>query len=240
MTTMTKRLALGMLVGALGLGGGCGSEASPIDPRCGEDGFICDTSGLPFAKTIIAVTDYCAGLVADCALPTPPPAGATTANLSKPAPGKLCVSGFLSQGGMVWLIVGFSEASADGMSIVKSFDANALGITQADFTIDSPLKGGVAVAASTTPPAPVDCPQISCFTNYDLATPEIAGVAAHFTAPGPQIAPFANFYQADGGSNPLDAVALEHLAFAPSTPGDYDFCISDIKFRNAAGDEVRP
>ena len=234
-----QRLAMGLLVGALGFGAGCGSEANQKSPLCGKESFICDTSGLPFVQGVVAVSDYCSGLVANCALPLPPPAGATTANLTKQG-GQVCMSGFLGTGGWTSLILPFSAVSDDGTTIVKSFDATSLGITQADFTIDSPLTGSIGVGAATTPVAPVDCPNASCYTNFTLATAPASGVAAAFAAPGPQVAPFANFYPTQGGNQPFDTIALEHLSFNPSTPGDYAFCISDLKFRNAAGDEVSP
>jgi hypothetical protein len=230
---------MGLLMGAIGFGAGCGSEATKPYPLCGEDGFICETSGFPFVSVVIAISDYCGGLVGACTLPLPPPAGATTANLTKQG-GHVCLSGFVPTGGWTSLILPFSAVSDDNTTIVKSFDAARLGITQADFTIDSPLTGSIGVGAATTPMAPVDCPNASCYTNFKLATAPASGVAAAFAAPGPQVAPFANFYRAEGGNQPFVPNALEHISFSPSGPGDYAFCISDLKFRNAAGDEVRP
>src|SRR5262249_34570783 len=105
---MTKRMALGLLVGALGGVVGCGSDPPPESRWCGHDGFICDTSGIPFASVVAAVNDYCGGLVADCALPLPAPAGATTANLTKQG-GQICMSGFLANGGWAQVVIPFSQ-----------------------------------------------------------------------------------------------------------------------------------
>jgi hypothetical protein len=238
---MTKRAAMGLLVGALGIGAGCGSEAPKPFYLCDKEGFSCETNGLPFVKVVAAVSDYCGGLVALCALPTPPPAGATTANLSKPESGKVCLSGFLAPGGWASLVLPFSEVNEDGTMIVKTFDAASLGIAQVDFTIDSPLTGSVMAGATTTPPAPVpDCPNASCFENFTFGTAPLTGIAATYAAPGPQVAPFANLYPVDGASLPFEPIALENISFSPAAPGDFDFCISGIKFRDAAGNEVRP
>jgi hypothetical protein len=236
---MTKRLALGLLVGALEVGVGCGSDPPKQFRLCGTDGYVCDTSGIPFAGAVVADDDYCGGLVADCMLPLPAPTGATTANLTKQG-GQVCLSGFLGTGGWALLALPFATWTDDLTAIVKSFDASALGIAQVEFTIDSPLTGGVTVGATTSPPAPVDCHYGSCFSGFKFGTAPLTGIAAELTAPGPEVVPFANLYQIFGDASSFDPVALEDINFAPSQPGDYAFCISDIRFRDAAGNEVKP
>jgi len=59
-------------------------------------------------------------------------------------------------------------------------------------------------------------------------------------APGPEVAPFVNFEQTISGMSPtFDTTALEHLSFGVGA-GDYDFCVHDFRFLDAAGNEVKP
>src|SRR4029077_16941853 len=159
---------------------------------CDKDGFICDTRGLPFVSIVGAVTDYCGGLVAECPFDTKnPPPGATTAHRTKPAPatGRVCLSGTVGTGGWATMVLPFSTGTPDGNRYLTNLNAEARGITEVDFTIDSPLTGIVVAGAATTPPPPLDCPNASCFTSFDLETAPLSGVRATFTQPGPQVAP---------------------------------------------------
>jgi hypothetical protein len=246
---MMKRLSTGLLIGILGLGVGCGSGGGSKDPDCDKDGFICNPSGFPYVQAAVATSSLCGGLVADCDLAKNPPAGATTASLSQPVAGKLCLEGFIASGYQgAGLFLKFSTEkllqvtanSGRDVEILKTFDATSLGITQVDFTIDSPLTGSIGVIATTTsPPVPASCPDqgIPC-TSFDLVTTPGSGMAMSFTQPGSQVAPFANF-ESTGGET-FDTTALEDIRFYIGVPGDYSFCISDFKFLNAAGAEVRP
>jgi len=241
MTKRLKTVTMGLLLGACGVAG-CGSSApSKPFPQCGLPDFNCDTSGVPFAQAVFATTDYCGGLVAECGNPLPPVAGATTADLTKQG-GQICLSGSIAMGGNVSLIVGFSQWNADITAIEKSFDASALGIAEVDFTVDSPLTGIVTASATTTPTAPVDCADATCFSNYLFGTAPNSGITAQYPAPGPEVAPFANLYLVNGAATAFDPVALENISFGPPRgfAGDYAFCISDIRFRDAAGNEVKP
>ena len=59
---------------------------------------------------------------------------------------------------------------------------------------------------------------------------------ATFTTSGPEIAPFTDFQQSGTGvSQTFDTSALHHLELIVGQ-GDYDFCIHDFKFLNAAGE----
>jgi hypothetical protein len=232
-----------VLASPLLLGSGCGSSGTApasTNPNCGKDGYICAPPGLPYVRAAAAVSDLCGGLVAGCALATNPPAGSTTANLTQPESGKVCLAGTVAAGGVAVLVLGFSDWNQDGTAILETFDPTHLGITQASFTIDSPLTGSLAVGAATTPPAPVDCPEASCLTNFDLGTSPTSGVNMSFPAPGPQVASFANFHASGGGGQTFDPTALDLLAFATTGAGDYAFCISDFKLLDAAGNEVTP
>lgn len=212
---------------------GCGSSGAASTPKnvnCGKDGFICDPPGFPFAQTVLAVSDLCDGPIVSCSMGSNPPPASTTAHLTQPTAGQVCMSGTVAPGGWALLAVVFSTASNDGMRIERTFDATKLGITQVAFTMDSPLTGGVGVGAITTPVGPVDCPNASCFTSFDYAT---------FTQPGAEVAPFTDFVPQDGGTEVFDTTALQLVQFVTSGAGDYAFCISDFKFLDAAGNEVK-
>jgi hypothetical protein len=96
------------------------------------------------------------------------------------------------------------------------------------------------VGATTTSPAPVDCLNGSCFSGFKFGTAPLTGIDAEFTAPGREVVPFANLYPIFGDASSFDPVALEDINFGPSQPGDYAFCISGFRFRDAAGNEVKP
>jgi hypothetical protein len=125
--------------------------------------------------------------------------------------------------------------------VLKVFNADALGITQVAFTIDSPPSGGVTIDAAVV--TALDCPSGpgDCFTQgFDLMTPTRTGALASFAEPGPEVAPFANFRQTGTGvSQTFDTSALHHLEFIVAK-GDYAFCIHDLRFLDAAGSEVNP
>lgn len=243
---MIKRLSMvGLLVGALGLGVGCGSTAStPQFKDCGKDGLICPPGGssflpgFPFVAAAGAVSDSCNGLVAEC---PNPPVGTTTANLTQPKSpksGTICLSGTVEAGGWAGLVLPVSTVSPDGSQFLTTLDAAARGITQFSATIDSPLTGGVTVSATTVPPPPVDCPNASCFVNFKLVTAPGSGTQMTFTQPGPVSAPFTGFERSPATT--FDTTSVEGVGFGPAGAGDYSFCISDFKFLDAAGTEVKP
>ena len=70
-------------------------------------------------------------------------------------------------------------------------------------------------------------------------TAPLSNVPLTITAPGPQVAPFADFEQTRPGvTQTFDTSALEHIEFGVGQRGDYDFCVHDFKFLDAAGNEV--
>ena len=193
---MLKRLSIGLLIGMLGIGFGCGSGASGAhDPDCDKDGFICNPSGFPFVQAAVVVSSLCGGLVADCDLAKNPPAGATTANLSQPAAGKLCMEGFIApeyQGAGLFLklarekLLQVNPNGGRDVEVLQPFNATSLGITQVAFTIDSPLVGGFGIIATTTTPAtPVNCPDqgLAC-TPFTLVTAPGSGMSMTFASLG--------------------------------------------------------
>ncbi len=235
---MTRQRSIGLLIGALALGAGCGSSG---DPNCdNSDGWICHPGGVPFVNVAFDNSDLCGGPVAMCDLAPNQPPGTTTAKLTQPAPGKLCLSGTVAAGGWAQMVLWFPLTNKDGSQVFETFDANALGITQAAFTIDSPPSGGVTVGAAIT--GSLFCtPGEICFTyGFTLMTTPTSTQPVSITAPGPQVAPFANFVQTDSTmSTAFDTSGLTYLSFGVGT-GDYDFCLEGIKFLDAAGTEVSP
>jgi len=231
-------------------GGSAGSSGSGAgvahDPDCDKDGFICNPSGFPFVQAAIVTSSLCGGLVADCDLAKNPPAGAATARLTQPVPGKLCMEGSIPSGGAGLFLklareklLQVNPNGARDVKVLQPFDATSLGITQVDFTIDSPIVGAFGmVATTTTPNTPVNCPDqgLACVPFW-LFTPG-SGMNTTFTLPGPQVAPLTHF-ESEGGES-FDTTALEDLRFYTVVMGDYSWCISDLKFRNAAGAEVKP
>jgi len=238
-TTMIKRLSIGFLAGMLGLGAACGGS-SVDDPNCNAEGFICHPSGLAFVEVAGPASDLCGGYV-ECDLAKNPPAGSTTATLTQPQGGTVCLSGTVATGGWAQIVLQFALFNEQSTKILKTFDADARGITQAAFTIDSPPSGGIGVSAAVT--TSLDCPMsgFDCFTyGFQLMTAPLSNIPVTITAPGPQVAPFANFEQTRSGvSQTFDTSALQYLFFGVPS-GDYDFCLQDFRFLDAAGNEVKP
>jgi hypothetical protein len=215
------------------------SEAVLEDVNCGKDGFICNPQGLAFAAVAFGVSDACGGLIGDC---PNPPSGSTTATLSQPELGKLCLAGTVKPGGWADLMIAYTAYDPEGTKVLQKFDAAARGITQAAFTLDTPPSGGVGLDAAVV--TKLECganPTDFCFTyGFSLMTAPSSHVPVRFTEPGPQIAPFGRFEQTRAGvSQSFDTTALEHVSFGVG-PGAYDFCIHDFEFLDAAGNEVEP
>ncbi len=222
-----------------------GSDAPPEQPSCEDrDGLICGPDGFPFAVVSAAVSDYCAENDAGCPATTVPPAGATIARLSQPEPGKLCLAGRLATtGGFAVLIVRFSTLNADRTKVTKTFNADALGITQVTFSIDSPPPGpGVLVGAAVTKGLDNTPGQRNVIDGFRLMTPPLFDEMLIIREPGPVVAPFANFRQTSDDQSPtFDTTLLDGIAIAVGAADlDYDFCIRDFKFLDAAGNEVAP
>ena len=220
--------------GASNNGGAAGTSNTVTNDDPCKAG-LCAPSGFPFVNAAVAVSDACGGtcplLAADTTL------GESTATLSQPETGKLCLSGVVSPGGWAQILLVFAVRSQDRTEILKKFDANALGITQAAITIDSPPSGGLSVSAAIT--TATFCPGdlTACITfGFDLMTAPGSSVAANYTAPGQVIAPFSHFKQVVGTQS-FDTTVLQSLAFIVGT-GSYDFCIHDFKFLDAQGNEV--
>jgi hypothetical protein len=238
-------MCLSLLVGIITLAAGCGSHASSASdgpaPTCVSGSpLICQPSGFPFATIAGATSDACAGSrLGECASP---PLSATTASLTLAETGQLCLTGTVAANdGYAKIVLIFTTFNLERTKVLKAFNADALGITQAAFTIDSPPSGGVTIDAAVV--TATECPASpgDCFTQgFDLRTDSSTGMLASFTTPGPKVAPFTNFKQSDSSvSRTFDTSALHHLEFIVGQ-GDFNFCVHDFKFLNAAGAEVTP
>lgn len=215
------------------------SEQVALDVNCGKDAFICNPQGLAFAAVAFGVSDACGGLIGDC---PNPPFGSTTATLSQPEPGKLCLAGRVKAGGWADLMIAYTVYNPEGTQVLQKFDADSRGITTATFALDSPPSGGVSVGAAVV--TRLECgtnPTDFCFTDgFSLMTSPLSHVPARVTEPGPQVAPFTHFKQTRSGvSQIFDTTALENISFGVGS-GPYDFCIHDLEFLDAAGNEVKP
>lgn len=197
----------------------------------------CMPSGFPFVKGSRAISDACFDqgcplLAADT------PVGKTTATLSQPQVGTLCLAGMVSPGGWATLGVLLSVKSQDQTEILKKFDANSLGITQLEFTIDSPPSGGVGVHAGISLTTSCSGDKFACLSApFTLMTGPGSSVPLRITLSGRVRTPFANFMQTDGGQS-FDTSSLDNWGFDVG-PGNYDFCVHDFKFLDAQGNEVK-
>ena len=219
--------------GASTNGGTAGTSSTSVADSC-QTG-PCVPSGFPFVTRALAISDACGSNCPLSAANTP--SGETTATLSQPVAGTLCLSGAVAPAGWAQIALTFATKSQDNTQVLSKFDAKSLGITQVAFTIDSPPSAGVSVSAAVT--TATSCPGnlLGCFTyGFDLMTGPGSSVAANYTRPGQVTAPFANFLQSVG-SQSFDTSALDHLVFGVGS-GSYNFCIHDFKFLDAQGNEV--
>ena len=219
--------------GASGTAGtGAVDAAGETDPcnsgRCIPDGF-------PFATSAKAISDACVGHCPLLASDTP--VGETTATLSQPKAGTLCLSGVAAPDGWAQIGLLFAVKNPSGTETLKTFDADSLRITQVAFTIDSPPSGGVSVEAGITIATSCPSDELACVANgFSLMTAPGSSAPLSITSPSPVIAPFADFIQSVG-SQRFDTTALDHLVFSVG-PGSYSFCVHDFRFLDANGREV--
>ena len=231
-------LAIG---GATGTGGasssGDGSDASDAwNPDCvSQVNYFCskDLSGIPFVAQALAPSDYCTAnnLVNLCLKGVPIPQGETTSTLSYPQLGKLCLSGRVSPGGWAALAIEFAPKSLDRTTILSAFNAAGRGITQLTFTIDTPPSQGLTPNLHMV--TATECPgnYLNCFKSPGFHLVSI-------TTPGRVTAAFTDFTP-DDLTLPLDTTRLHELSFSIAS-GDFNFCIHDLKFLDANGNEVTP
>ena len=199
-----------------------------MHPDCvsGEN-TACLPSGFPFATFAFAHSYACNGIC-----PAVSPAGPWTILFSQPQPGTLCMSGTdpdLKGTGLDLIFTVLGELSPGHLMVLKRFNADLPRITQLRFTVDSPPSAGLSISADTLHSDV--CERTSCIT-WNFALPNRITAAGSSTT-----APLVDFV-----NNPpqtFDTRALDAIGFDVG-PGDFDFCVHDFHFLNAAGVEVLP
>ena len=243
---MNRRFSSSVLVGVLTVVGGvgCGSDSGGASPELID--ILQRPAGFPFVVGAVIVDDLCEGGSAhSCDIGKSPPAGSTTAALTFPEDGKVCIQGTVAPGGYAYLVLWFTEYNAlqnyDITAVLKPFDAVALGITQVAFSIDSPPSNGVTVQATIL--KQLDCPAggNDCRTSgFALVDAPNSGVQVVIKDPGTVVAPFANFEQTDRTMSAVfDTAQLDAVIFTVIN-GPFDVCLHDFKFLDPAGNEVVP
>jgi hypothetical protein len=213
--------------GAVSTSGGSDAGGDAGDPNCVTgNGFLCppDLKGMPFVAFIVWYSDFCGPCSGD-----PPPLGESTVTLSQPEPGKVCLTGKVSPGGLAGFNLELATRTTTGIS--EPFNAARLLITQIAFTVDSPPSAGLSMAAAAL--VQYDCPNdpLACSgPNFSFNT---------ITAAGPLIAPFSDFKSSDP-TQVLDTSKLVQVFIQNHQAGDYNFCIHDLKFLDAQGNVVEP
>lgn len=213
--------------GSSGAGGsntsGAGG-ASDEEPGCVSDGenVLCAPPGFPFVSRTFAVTESCAG--SGCVPPNP--------SVTQPETGTLCISGTAPAYGSAGFPLVLLLTSPDFGALLQAFDADALGITDVSFTIDSLPEGGIIVDAGIVPDA--DCSSTFDCVAFGFTLPRI-------TEAGTMTVPLVDFLQSVPASpfQAFDTSAISHIGFTAGE-GPYDFCVRDFKFLDAAGDEINP
>lgn len=208
-------------------------KATPICTGPAVEACVLAVDGLPFVLTAVAVTD-----------------GASTARVTHPAPGRVCLSGTLADAGAgsanwgVILGLPIAERSADRTRILSPFNAEQLGITQFQFTIERPPATGVRPAITQV--AKLECPDDpgSCLTIINLR--DETGAQALITTTRTMTVPLSTSAQApsDAPQLPMDLTRMNGVQFGAGalqgTNLDYDFCIHDLKFLGADSKEIVP
>jgi hypothetical protein len=234
---LTTSATIGATLCLLSLTTGCGSTPVDLMPYCAADkGVLCEPAGFPYATAIGSRSDACptlAGMSCD------KPMSKTTATVSNPETGKVCMKGTVAgREGFAWLIVKFDEWNKEMYHIVSVLDADALGIDQLSFKVDTPPMAGITVFATTAHKFQCFGGPPECYDGWDLMTGARTNVVRVISDPGVISAPFANF----AGQDPNQSFDTKHLGdfIFILGAGDYDFCVSDFKFLDANGNQVTP
>lgn len=181
------------------------------------------TPGFSFVRVAFAYM----GASAD-GMPTPTnESGVMTAQVSYPEPGTVCMSG--DDGAGLSLRLGAGPAW-DGRNAPSrpttdtTLHAEELGIVALRFTIETPPSTGVAPSVAAFD---------SCMSPTAGGDAEQDGNPVVITSNGTTTLSFATNF------TPFDANALGAVRFIPGS-GEYDFCVKDLQFLDANGDEVTP
>jgi hypothetical protein len=188
-----------------GPGGGCqsGSCFSCIQP----------VEGMSFVTGAFTTTDD---------------SGVTTANV-RTEPGAVCVSGENVSYAVLELAVGRPDTvvAADG-SKGKLFDAAAFGVTQLEFTIETPPSTGVVPALVTEGP---DMHGL----GFDLmSNGQLVSITS--SSPSPIRVSLSDYRNPDMP----DASRVLAFGFTVGVAPHYDFCVRNLRFLDANNVEVPP
>ena len=207
----------------------CGSSDAPSEqPSCQDrDGLVCNPPGFRFVVSAVAVSDYCFTTPenpASCPATTIPPTGSTTARLTEATTGKLCMAGTVASDGFAVLALRFFDSRNPDGTFVTKFHPVAAGITAIEATIDSPPSGGLTLS------------RIGGFHVERASNP---GVPVVVTMPGSLMVPLSGFVSDDSPPVTLAPDDVQTLGFNVPA-GNYEFCVHDFKFLNAASHQVTP
>lgn len=210
---------------------GCDSSVDQ-SPYCrtGRE-VICKPAGFPFVDSVFPRSDACpAG--GDC----PSPLTETTTLLTQPQAGKVCMKGtVVGRDGFAWLVVRVSRWNEAETHIVDVLDAPVHGIDQLKFTIEAPPITGMTAFAAVAWRRDCDFPAACQNPFYLRSGPRSADlrVMDHSET---VTAPFTDFTN-DDPNVAFDTAQLAHFIFVVGA-GDYDFCLADLTFLDAAGNAV--
>lgn len=213
--------------GVGGDAGGVGGSGEGEFECLGDLAYVCfgapvATAGLPFVKSAWAFGN---------------PEGVEAAVLRSEDAGKICMSG--TNLGTVNLDLQLAEGDAPFTQLVENkppvagerFHAAALGITAMSFTIETPPSAGITVSIATAEP----CSDVPIWGSLEQdGNPVVitsSGETSTFS--------LADFVVQDSNALPFDTNQILQLNFAVGN-GPYDFCVSDLRFLDANGDEVTP
>jgi hypothetical protein len=175
--------------------------------------------------------------------------GVSTGMVTYTPPSKFCMSGTLDPGptNANWgalMALGLVEGDLTN-GITAPFNAEARGIAQVQFTVDSPPLAGLSVAMMAIQRA--DCLTLpDCLTASPFVLADPSGTETVIDYPGTVTASLDSFQQPSWGDPSLtfDKTLIVGIQFGPlMLPGvvfDYDFCIQDLTFLDSGGQKVAP
>jgi hypothetical protein len=164
-------------------------------------------------------------------------------------PGKFCMSGHLDPGptNANWgstMVLSLVEGDLTN-AITAPFSADALGIAQVRFTLDSVPLAGLSVAIPALQRA--DCLTIpDCLTAASFVLMQDGSTQTVILYPGTVTASLDSFLQPSWGDQTLafDKNLMVGVQFQPmmlaGVAFDYDFCVQDLTFLDSGGQEVAP
>jgi hypothetical protein len=195
--------------GAPAVGGSGDMDCGGPPPCMPTHNFFCEPEGFPLCGVAFAYAQSCAGPT--CQAPNP------TLTLSEP--GRFCLSSADPPGDLAGFHVDFG-----GAGVRLPVDADALGIAQISFTLDSPPAAGVTFDVSTRIPCNCSTFLIDCLAP---------GFDALVTTPGKHVFAFADYPL-------LNTHTLAGFGFTLTADAPYDVCVSDLEFLDVDGNVVTP